>query len=63
MGGFSVEDYASVMKGSANGAMIVAGDSANSALVKQQAEGKHMGNFTPEELEVIKAWIDAGTAE
>lgn len=63
LGGFSVENYASAMKGSDNGVMIVAGDSENSALVIQQAEGKHMGNFTPEELEVIKAWIDAGAAE
>jgi nitrate/TMAO reductase-like tetraheme cytochrome c subunit len=54
--------YASTMRGSENGPVIVPGDSANSALVIVQ-RGKHFKNFTPEELEIIIQWIDAGAPE
>jgi cytochrome b subunit of formate dehydrogenase len=59
-GGLSFASYEETMKGGANGAVITAGDAANSPLVVMQSKGGHMGNFTPEELEGIKAWIAAG---
>jgi hypothetical protein len=50
------------MKGGTDGAVIVPNDSANSLLVKIQSE-KHYLNFTEEELDVVKQWIDAGASE
>jgi hypothetical protein len=28
-----------------------------------QSTGDHFANFTPEELEIVKQWIDAGAPE
>jgi hypothetical protein len=51
------------MKGGKDGAIIIAGDSANSLLVQIQSTGKHFANLTSEELEIIKQWIAAGAPE
>jgi mono/diheme cytochrome c family protein len=61
-GGLNVTTYADLMTGSKNGAVIVPNDSANSLLVKIQSE-KHFLNFSAEELELVKQWIDAGALE
>ncbi len=61
-GGLNVTTYATLMTGSANGAVIVPNDSANSLLVKIQSE-KHYLNLAEEELDLIKQWIDAGASE
>lgn len=47
MGGFSVKTYADLMKGSANGAIIVAEDSAGSPLIQLMEKGGHPGSFAP----------------
>jgi len=62
-GGFSVKTYADVMKGSAEGAVIVPGDPEGSPLVIQQESGSHPGLFTADELALIKEWIAAGAPE
>ena len=61
-GGLNVTTYADLMKGGKDGAVIVPSDSANSLLVKIQSE-KHFFNLAPEELDLIKQWIDAGAPE
>lgn len=61
-GGLNVTTYADLIKGGKDGAVIVPNDSANSLLVKIQIE-KHFFNLTPEELELIEQWIDAGALE
>jgi nitrate/TMAO reductase-like tetraheme cytochrome c subunit len=61
-GGVNVTTYADLMKGGTDGAVIVPNDSANSLLVKIQSE-KHYLNFTEEELNIVKQWIDAGVPE
>ena len=61
--GLNMLTYAGMMEGSSNGPVIVPGDSANSKLFQVQSAGGHFANLTPEELEVIKQWIDAGAAE
>ncbi len=61
-GGLNVTTYADLMKGGTNGAVIAPNDSANSLLVKIQSE-KHYLNFTEEELDIVKQWIDAGVPE
>jgi hypothetical protein len=40
----------------------VPGDSANSLLVQIQSD-KHFMNLLPEELDLVKAWIDSGALE
>ena len=61
--GLKLLTYADTLKGSAKGAVILPGDSANSLLVKVQSTGKHFANLTAEELELVKQWIDAGAPE
>jgi nitrate/TMAO reductase-like tetraheme cytochrome c subunit len=61
--GLNMLTYSDLMKGSANGPVIIPGDSANSVLFQIQSAGGHFANLTPEELEIIKQWIDAGAPE
>jgi mono/diheme cytochrome c family protein len=61
-GGLNVTTYADLMKGGIDGAVVAPNDSANSLLVKAQSE-KHFFNLTPEELDLVKQWIDAGAPE
>jgi hypothetical protein len=52
------------MKGGEDGAVIIAGDPANSLMIKiQSASTAHFGQMTPEELSQVKAWIEAGAKE
>ena len=60
--GLNVTTYADLMKGSKDGAVIAAGDSANSLIVKVQSE-KHFANLSQEELQLLIQWIDAGAPE
>lgn len=62
-GGLKLLTYADSMAGGANGPIILPGNSANSVLVHIQSGGDHFANLTPEELEIIKQWIDAGAPE
>ena len=55
--------YEDLMKGGANGPVVVAGDASGSILFQIQNAGKHFAKLTAEELEVIKQWIDAGAPE
>ena len=61
-GGMDLSTYAAALKGGKDGAVIVPGDSAGSLLVKIQTD-KHFTNLFPEELDLVKAWIDAGALE
>jgi len=62
-GGLNMLTYAGIMNGSSNGPVIVPGDSANSVLFQVQSAGGHFASLTPEELEIVKQWIDAGAPE
>lgn len=55
-GGYNAESYDNAMQG------IEPGNPDNSAVISVQEEG-HPGQFTPEELEQIRAWIAAGAPE
>jgi Zn finger protein HypA/HybF involved in hydrogenase expression len=64
MQGLDITSYASLMKGSLNGAVIIPGDAEGSLLVqKQSGPQNHFGQFSPEELNKIKEWINAGALE
>jgi mono/diheme cytochrome c family protein len=61
--GLNLTTYADAIKGSAKGPVIVPKDSANSKLIQVQFAGNHPGQLTPDELEQVKTWIDAGAPE
>lgn len=61
--GLNVTSYAALMNGSDKGPVVVAGDSANSSLATLVANGKmpkRGAKLTPEQVELIIAWINAG---
>ncbi len=60
--GLSFLTYADALKGSTNGPVIVPGDSANSLVIQVQS-GNHFANFSAEDLELLRQWIDAGAPE
>lgn len=64
MGGLNVLTYLDLMKGAKDEVVIVAGDpeSSNLYLIQMGAK-KHFGQFTPDQLELIKQWILAGALE
>jgi cytochrome b subunit of formate dehydrogenase/mono/diheme cytochrome c family protein len=61
--GLKLTTYADAMKGSNSGPVIVPGDAANSLLVKKQQAGGHPGQLTPEEIDQVIEWINAGAPE
>ena len=62
-GGLNLLTYQSLMEGSANGPVIVPGNSAKSVLFQVQSAGGHFANLTAEELSILQQWIDAGAPE
>ncbi len=62
LGGLDLSNYTGVMKGGKDGAIVNPGDSATSLIIKIQSAA-HFHNATPEELVLIKQWIDAGALE
>jgi mono/diheme cytochrome c family protein len=62
--GLNLLTYQTALDGSTNGTIIVTGDAAGSKLVQVQSAGQpHFGQFTPEELQLIIDWINAGAPE
>jgi len=60
--GLDLSTYAGAMAGATDGLVILAGDSAASKLALVQGVS-HFANFSFEELELVKRWIDAGALE
>jgi hypothetical protein len=61
--GLDMRTYDSLMAGSFNGAVIVAGNSADSFLVQQVVNGKmpkRGPKLTPGQIKIISDWINAG---
>ena len=61
--GLILNSYVSVMTGSQNGAVIVAGNADNSLLFKNVSSGKmpkRGTKLTPQQLDLIKNWINSG---
>lgn len=61
--GLNLSTYADAMKGSNSGPVIVSGDAANSLIVQKQQAGGHPGQLTPDEIEQLIEWINAGALE
>jgi hypothetical protein len=63
-GGLVLSTYADAMKGGTSGLIFTAGDAANSLLITKFGSGKHpYAELTPEELQLISDWINAGLLE
>jgi hypothetical protein len=60
--GLDLSTYTAAMKGGEDGAVIVPGNSAGSLMIEIQS-ADHFVNFTPEELNNVIQWIDAGAPE
>jgi uncharacterized membrane protein len=63
--GLDMTTYESLMAGSNNGAVIVAGNSTDSVLVQLAAEGKmpkRVTKLTPQQAQVISDWVAAGAS-
>ena len=63
LGGLSLKTYADALKGGTSGPAIVPGDPDKSVLVQVQQKGGHPGQFTPDEINRVIAWIKAGAPE
>lgn len=62
--GLDLTTYSSVIRGGQSGAAIVPGDPDNSLLIqKQTGTLPHFGQLSPEELELVRRWIEAGAPE
>jgi mono/diheme cytochrome c family protein len=61
-GGLDLSSYEAALAGGASGAGFVPGDAVASVLV-QKMSGAHPGLLSEEDLELLKAWIDAGATE
>ena len=61
--GLNLSTYADAIKGGNSGPVIVPGDAANSLIVQKQQAGGHPGQLTPDEIEQLVEWINAGALE
>ena len=63
MSGLNLSTYQDALKGGTKGAGVVPNSSATSEIIVIQSAGGHPGQLSAEELEKLKAWIDAGAPE
>lgn len=61
--GLDLTQYGAALQGSANGPVIVPGEPDTSPLMLRQLAGNHPGQLTPDELNLVRQWIDAGAPE
>jgi cytochrome b subunit of formate dehydrogenase/mono/diheme cytochrome c family protein len=63
MGNINLTSYTSALAGGLMGPGIVPGDADASPVIIIQEAGGHAGQFTPDQLELIREWIEAGAPE
>lgn len=61
--GLNLGSYSDALKGATDGPVILPKDAATSKLIVVQSAGGHPGQLSPEELAIVKAWIDGGALE
>jgi formate dehydrogenase gamma subunit len=59
LGGLDVTGYEALVAGGANGPGIVPGDPNAGTVMARQATGDHPGQFTTDELALVREWIEA----
>jgi formate dehydrogenase gamma subunit len=63
LGGLDLSTYATALEGGDTGPGIVPGDPDASQVILKQTAGGHAGQFSPEELDQIREWVEAGAPE
>lgn len=62
--GLDLTTYASALSGSQTGPVIVPNDPQASLLIQKQSAGQpHFGQLNPDELDLVKKWIENGAPE
>lgn len=62
--GLNLTTYQTAMNGGVNGAVILPGDPDGSLIIKKQSGPQpHFAQLSPEELDLVKQWIQAGAPE
>jgi len=62
--GLSMATYQSLMAGGQDGPVVMPGGPSKSSLVQKQSSSQpHFGQLTPEELQLLVQWIQAGAPE
>jgi formate dehydrogenase gamma subunit len=60
LGNINLASYASALTGGDSGPGIVPGDPDSGSVMRVQEAGGHPAQFTAEEMDLIRAWIEAG---
>ena len=63
LGGLDLSGFAAAMEGGDSGPAIVPGEYHTSLLITRQASGNHPGQLSPEELDLVRHWIEIGAPE
>jgi cytochrome b subunit of formate dehydrogenase len=63
LGNLNLASYASTLVGGDDGPGIVPGNPDESQVIIVQEPGDHQGQFSPEQLEQVREWIEAGAPE
>jgi nitrate/TMAO reductase-like tetraheme cytochrome c subunit len=59
--GVDLSGFTAIMAGGDDGPIVIPGEADNSMLVQiQSGTAPHFAQFTPQELELVKAWINSG---
>ena len=62
--GLDLTTYQSALQSGVNGPVIIPGDAEQSLLVQKQSGAQpHFGQLTPEQLQLVIDWINAGAPE
>jgi mono/diheme cytochrome c family protein len=63
IGDLDLSDYQPPLLGGNSGPAVIPGDPENSTIIVVQASGDHPGQFSDEELDQIREWIESGAPE
>ena len=60
IGGLDLSDYQTTLLGGNSGPAVIPGDLENSTIIIVQSTGDHPGQFSDEELDQMREWIESG---
>jgi cytochrome b subunit of formate dehydrogenase len=63
LGNLNLASYASTLVGGDDGPGVVPGNPDESQVIIVQEPGDHQGQFSPEQLEIVREWIEGGAPE
>jgi mono/diheme cytochrome c family protein len=63
MGGLTLTSFESVIHGGTSGPAVIPKDPTKSSIVTKQTAGGHPGQFTAEEIDLVRKWIADGAPE